>query len=290
MKIVLIAGVSGSGKTTICQKLCSNKQYNFIHSYTDRPKRQTSEWGHNFVSPSRMNDILKRQDDIAAQTTIDDKRYCALFEQFSTTKTNIYIVDDYGIKDIIKVFPDAQIMTILIYREEIEVDCIRQGRDVCIPTCRDVDFCITNNGDINTCVRTLDILINLDLYHKGMDNNDTNDKLDYIDEYRYYLSYIRESMLYKLWYDNYNNYIELINYLSKKINEDFDFDICIIADTEPEIDDGYLTFHILAKYTDDIDWATTHSVIEYLSSYAHNFCQEKGYNELSYRLLITEGV
>ena len=102
MKIILMCGMSGSGKTTIAKKLCEkyNERYNFIFSYTDRGKRNKDEWGHIFVNSILMDDILEYEN-IVAQSKINKKRYCSIFSQFDKDKINLYIVDVNGINDVI---------------------------------------------------------------------------------------------------------------------------------------------------------------------------------------------
>ena len=63
MKIILLAGQSGSGKTSVGRELAKNEdKYNFVHSYTDRQMRETNEYGHTFVDSKEMDSLLKRDD------------------------------------------------------------------------------------------------------------------------------------------------------------------------------------------------------------------------------------
>ena len=74
MKIVLIAGRSGAGKSTIFEELSKNtEKYNPILSYTDRPKRKDEKKGHIFVDSAFMDALLERKD-VVAQTQIDEYR------------------------------------------------------------------------------------------------------------------------------------------------------------------------------------------------------------------------
>ena len=116
MKIVLIAGRSGVGKSTIFEELSKNtEKYNPILSYTDRPKRKDEKEGHIFVDSAFMDALLERKD-VVAQTQIDEYRYCTLYPQFDEHKVNLYVVDVYGINDTIKSFPQSDIMSLLIQR------------------------------------------------------------------------------------------------------------------------------------------------------------------------------
>ena len=63
MKIVLISGASGTGKTAICQNLCERyDKFHFVDSYTDRDMREPNEWGHQFVDTKMMDLLLESQD------------------------------------------------------------------------------------------------------------------------------------------------------------------------------------------------------------------------------------
>ena len=120
MKVLLLVGDSGVGKTTIAKELCKNDKYNYIASYTDREKRFDKEWGHVFVTKDFMSEILVK-DDIVASTKIGDTNYCALKSQFMNDAINVYIVDEEGMNKTIKNLPDADIVTILVTKEDVDV-------------------------------------------------------------------------------------------------------------------------------------------------------------------------
>ena len=159
MKIVLIAGDSGTGKTTLSRILCQQYPdiYNFINGYTDREQRDTDEWGHFFVGPEYMRHLLSKCD-IAAQTKIQNAQDCTLRTQFDDVKINIYIVDKKGMDDVAQSFPKADIITVLIKREQYDIDIERKNRNVIIPDEFDVDFVI-NNDDITVAVQNLHMAI-----------------------------------------------------------------------------------------------------------------------------------
>lgn len=290
MKIVLLTGQSGSGKTSIAKKLCeNNERYNFVNSYTDRDLRESNEWGHTFVDSNYMDLLLERAD-IVAQTTIEDKRYCATYSQFDNTKINIYIVDVNGINDVISAFPQADIMTVLISRNEVEVDCVREGRNVCIPPREDVNFTIDNNFKIESAVGTLNTLINFDLFTRPSHRaQSVQNKLDYLAEQERHMREIKKSLQEQLWRLNYPMYIKMIRYITNKIQNDFDFEIRIRPDTKPEIYDGYLNFNVIGEYTDkNVDWMTCDSIVGCLSKYAHEFCKENNCKDMEYHLVVAE--
>lgn len=289
MQIILITGQSGTGKTTICKELCNDDRYNFVNSYTDRELREKDEWGHTFVESSYM-DLLLERSDVVAQTTIDEKRYCTIRSQFDDNKINVYVVDVYGINDVFDAFPFADIMTILIRRNDIEADCVRIGRNVCVPSREDVDFVIDNDSNVESVVGTIQVLVGFDFFKKPSHKVETiNDKLDALDDKERHLQEIRKSLLTQLWHLNYPAYKQLINYVSEQVNNYFDFEINITPDTSPEIFDGYLNFNLIAEYTyGDADWSTINSLVEKMSHYAHEFCDQNGYKDLAYRLTIAE--
>ena len=289
MKIIFLTGMSGCGKTTVAQELCKNDKYNYINSYTDREMREADEFGHEFISTNFM-DALLQSDEVVASTEIDGYRYCSLKRQFDENKINVYVVDVDGINDTLKFFPYAEVMSILIRREKIMVDCIRADRDVCIPPREDVDFCIDNNYKIESVANTINALVGFDFFTKPSHVVRTlQDKIKHIEMQYRLLDSIKHSLLTQLWYQCQPQYIELCKYVSKKINEEFDFDVVINPDDKPAIYDGYLHFHVIGEYThDDVKWTVMDNLVGRISYHAHNFCKERGYNELALRLTIAE--
>lgn len=290
MKILFLVGASGSGKTTVAKKLCENTdKYNFINSYTDRDMRKKDEYGHIFIEAVHMDSIIERSD-VVAKTDIEGKRYCSLEHQFVKDKINVYIVDADGINDTIKYFPMAEVMSILIQRQEVEVDCVRVGRDVCVPSRSEVDFCVKNDYKIDSVVGVINVLVGLDTFSKPYKAiQSITDKLEDIERQERYLKDIKQSLYVEMWHNNRQPYLNTIKYVEEKINEDFEFDIKIKPDTEPEIIDGYLNFNIIAEYTDqDIYWGDMHLMVDKMSYYAHEYCKEQGYDELAWRLSVSE--
>lgn len=288
MRIILITGMSGSGKTTIAKELCKDDRYNFIASYTDRPMREKNEFGHTFVKTNYM-DLILENEDIVAQTKISEYRYCAIKEQFDEDKVNVYIVDSFGINDTISFFPRSDMMTILIRRNDIEVDCIREERDVHVPIRDDVDFIIDNDGKVDSAVTLIKILVNFNLFsHPSHLVEEIQDKLDYIDKQYRYLEEIKESLYTQLWYRDRPLYIKLCKYVEDKVNKRFDFNITVTPDDKPEIIDGYLRFNVIGEYDADLMWADVNRLVECLSYYAQKYCSKHKCKDLEYHLVIGE--
>ena len=292
MKIVLIAGISNVGKTAICKELCENykDKYNFINSYTDREKRDSYEWGHDFIDSTYM-DLILESPNIVAKSEINGYRYCALKNQFDENKINLYIVDINGINDTIKFFDTADIMTVLIRRNEAEGDLIRENRDIQVPSREDVDFLIDNNGTLQSSANLLNILINMDFFRQPSHYVQTTiERIDSLDERIRLLTDIKHSLYEQFWYQYYNLYRELCSYVEEQINKDFDFTISVKPDTSPDIYDGFLTFNVCGRYDyEELVWDEMNRLVERLIYHARHFCKENNCrNEIEYRMRVYE--
>lgn len=155
MKVLLITGVSGCGKTTIGSKLNDNDfHFNFIRSFTDRPRRiNENQIDHHFISKKIMDFMLTYE--VVASTTINGYRYCTTYSQFDDNKINIYIVDQKGMNDTKQFFKDAQFFSVLVQKDNINIDQSRKDRNIVIPCSDDVDFVLENNDEINIVVERL---------------------------------------------------------------------------------------------------------------------------------------
>ena len=154
MKILLLSGASGVGKTKVAWELSKDDRFHLIRSFTDRPKRTSGIYSdHQFVSNKIMKFILSYN--LVAATTIDGYHYCSTFQQFDDKKINVYVVDKQGVDDVNKSFKDAQIISVLIIRDNINIDQSRKERNIVIPTSEDVDFVLSNNENIDNVVENL---------------------------------------------------------------------------------------------------------------------------------------
>lgn len=290
MKIVLISGMSGTGKTTICKNLINKypEKFNYVNSYTDRDRRESKEWGHDFIDSITMDFILEHKN-VVASTTIDKNRYCAIDEQFDKNKINLYVVDVEGINNVLDYFSRAEIMIILIRKNSIEADCIRRGRDVNIPAREDVDFVIDNNGTVDSSANLLNALVNFDLFRVPKHSVSTlQDKLDYIDMQYRFLDDMRSSLLEQMWYRDEPLYKRLCAYVQEKASEEMGFKVEIHPDTEPDVYDGFLNFHVISEYDEDLMWDDTNKLVEKTAYYAREFCEENECDDLNYHLTVAE--
>lgn len=98
--ITLIVGRSGTGKSTLEEKLCKDYNLKSIKSYSTRPKRSPNEDSHIFINPS---DIDKYPNKIAT-TTINGNFYFATKEQLD--ESQLYVIDPIGLYELSNNFPD----------------------------------------------------------------------------------------------------------------------------------------------------------------------------------------
>ena len=98
--LTLIIGRSGTGKSTLEEKLCRDYNLKSIKSYSTRPKRSPDEDSHIFIRPS---DVDNYQNKIAT-TTINDNFYFATKEQLD--ESHLYVIDPIGLYELSNNFPD----------------------------------------------------------------------------------------------------------------------------------------------------------------------------------------
>nr|DAH27679.1 MAG TPA: Guanylate kinase [Caudoviricetes sp.] len=89
--IFLVVGRSGSGKTTIVNKLCDEHGYTAIESYTTRPPRTENERGHVFIT----EDEFPQPEEWVGYTEYNGYRYCATQDQVE--KADFYVIDPAGV-------------------------------------------------------------------------------------------------------------------------------------------------------------------------------------------------
>lgn len=90
--IVCIMGKSGSGKTTMIERLCdSSSDYNAVESYTTRSPREKNERGHVFVD----NNFYEIHKDRAIAMYHSNHGYHSWVDDscFSESKINLFAID-----------------------------------------------------------------------------------------------------------------------------------------------------------------------------------------------------
>ena len=91
--IILLAGKSGSGKSSVAEYLGKKYGLRQVLSYTTRPKRGPEDNTHIFLSNAEFDKIKK--EDMVAYTEFAGYRYCATQEMVD--KADIYVIDPDGI-------------------------------------------------------------------------------------------------------------------------------------------------------------------------------------------------
>ena len=100
--IFLIVGCSGSGKTTITERLEQKYGLKSIQSYTTRKPRYEGETGHIFISDEEFDKLT----DMVAYTEFAGNRYCATAEQVEDN--DLYIIDPKGIDFFMKSYKGSK--------------------------------------------------------------------------------------------------------------------------------------------------------------------------------------
>lgn len=153
MKILLLLGDSGTGKTSISKALFVNYNYFYlIKSYTTRFKRNLYDNDHIFI---RKNNLLYKMfhDKVVASTIINNELYCSFEEQFKKDRICIYTVDDKGFLDVVNYFGIDNVCAIRLKRNNINVNKERGERNLnqIIPdSCSNLHI-VENNTTINDC-------------------------------------------------------------------------------------------------------------------------------------------
>lgn len=98
--LTLIIGRSGTGKSTLEEKLCNDYNLKSIKSYSTRPKRSPNEDSHIFIKPSDVDNYPNK----IATTTINANFYFATKEQLD--ESQLYVIDPIGLYELSNNFPD----------------------------------------------------------------------------------------------------------------------------------------------------------------------------------------
>ena len=98
--LTLIIGRSGTGKSTLEEKLCNDYNLKSIKSYSTRPKRSPNEDSHIFIKPSDVDNYPNK----IATTTIKGNFYFATKEQLD--ESQLYVIDPIGLYELSNNFPD----------------------------------------------------------------------------------------------------------------------------------------------------------------------------------------
>lgn len=112
--LILLIGTSGSGKTSLANKLQKKYGYVPIKSYTTRPVREgddTDLESHTFVTLQEA-DLIANSQSIIAQNWFDGNFYFVTLEQLQCA--DIYVTDVKGMKDVYRNFFQKPIISIYL--------------------------------------------------------------------------------------------------------------------------------------------------------------------------------
>lgn len=120
--IYLIAGKSGSGKTTVVEQLAFKYGYKILSSYTTRPKRHKNDIDHTYVN---ISDYMKAKEsgDIVASTVFNNQYYWATKDQIESS--DLYVIDKNGIENLKECYKGDKRL-IIIYIDTDDEECIRR--------------------------------------------------------------------------------------------------------------------------------------------------------------------
>lgn len=294
MKILLITGQSATGKSTIVKHLLNEYDgYSNIQSYTDRaPRQEENKYSdHIFVERETILKMIKTKE-VAATTKINSHRYASFVWQFKDDKVNVYIVDTQGINDIIDTFPYADIMTVLVRRNDVEADNFRLGRNILVPSRDDVDFVLDNNGPIETTktlAGVINVLVKNDFFKKPRHTIRTlEESIEHCDKMCQYIDSIRKTLEIQRWYRDKPIFMDFVDYLKLNIDE-FDFDIRLETHPFYDADDEYCAFYIQLCPKDDLDWEQSNRLLELATTCSINYSHEKDVGDVMLRLSIYIG-
>ena len=106
--IVCILGKSGSGKTTIVEKLNKEYGYEILDSYTTRKPRYNGETGHTFIDDMTFASLP----DKVAYNNFNGNYYCATKQQVD--ESDLYVIDVPGLKQLKELYHGKEIISIYI--------------------------------------------------------------------------------------------------------------------------------------------------------------------------------
>ena len=164
MRILLLCGASGVGKSSIAYEICKNSNYFLVKSYTDRPKRK-DDLDHIYVPTEEIGFFPIK--DVVAVTKIAGYTYCTLSDSFVEDKINVYVVDKPGMDQVKRFFPDAHIVSVLITRKNVYIDDKRKKRNIIVPKKEDVTFCIQNDVSVKLSADLIKEILQTMLIYEG---------------------------------------------------------------------------------------------------------------------------
>ena len=109
--LIALLGTSGSGKSSLANKLQKKYGYTSVKSFTTRAMRDdpADEFTHTFISPDRIADY---KDDIVCDTIFNGSYYFATKQQLN--QNDIYVLDKEGLIQLYRNYHDKPIISIFL--------------------------------------------------------------------------------------------------------------------------------------------------------------------------------
>lgn len=106
-KLLCVVGVSGSGKTTITEKLCHEYGLKEVESMTTRAPRYPGETGHTFVSKEEFD-----KHEMVAYTLFDGNEYGVPTSMLD--EADLYVIDIDGVKMLRQKYQNKPLMVVYL--------------------------------------------------------------------------------------------------------------------------------------------------------------------------------
>lgn len=150
MKVILITGESGVGKSTFAKLLSKIDSWNYeiVKSFTTRPQRDKHDTDHIFI-PLEANLVAQRlfgSESCVARTIINGELYFTIKENFHPFNTNLYIIDNEGIEYLQSHYPNWNTTIVKIVSNEVNIPENRKNRNITIPKDDECDIIIKREG------------------------------------------------------------------------------------------------------------------------------------------------
>ena len=111
MKKIVLIGPSGTGKSTVADKLTELYGLTLMQSYTTRPKRFENETGHTFV------DKFVKDENVITETYFSGNYYWITLQQFE--KGDMLTLDKAGVENLGKYREDCFVVGLTCTEEEL---------------------------------------------------------------------------------------------------------------------------------------------------------------------------
>lgn len=110
--LMVFVGKSGSGKSSLINRLCEREGYTQLISQTTRPRRNESDNDHHFVTEEDYC-MAKLNGDIVAETEINGYHYYATRDQ--VYEADFYTLDNQGLDSLLSMdLPNLRVVVIYI--------------------------------------------------------------------------------------------------------------------------------------------------------------------------------